>query len=69
MRCDATGNHLQLLVSRAIYEEILKQAHDSMICGHLVPEKDEGKHYRGSTGVVYRKIVIIGLPNVMNVLE
>ena len=48
MRCDATGDHLQLLVPRAVHVKVLQQVHDSLLGGHLGQKRWERKHNRGS---------------------
>ena len=39
MRHDVTGDHLQLLVPRAMCVEVLQQVHDSLLGGHLGQKK------------------------------
>ena len=69
MRCDATGDHLQLLVLRAMHMEVLQQVHDFYLVDTWARKRRGKRHYRSFTGVRYGKIVIIRLSSEMNVLR
>ena len=67
VRCDATGDRLQFIVSRYLHNEVLHHVHDLLLDGHLGQKKTREKPSKGSTGVVLERITIIGLLNVINV--
>ena len=66
VRCDAMGDHLQFNVPKSLCNEVLHHVHDSLLGGQLAQKKPERKPSKGSTGVVFERIAIIGLLNVMN---